>query len=110
MMIWIDAQLSPSIAHWIIGEFGFESSPLRDLGLRDAEDLIIFNAARQANAIILTKDKDFVLLLEQFGPPPRIIWLACGNTSNSVLKTLLSVTLAEAVRVLEDGESIVEVS
>lgn len=109
MKIWIDAQLSPSISHWIISEFGFDATPLRDLELRDAEDLSIFQAAREANAIILTKDKDFALLLERFGPPPRVIWLTCGNTSNTALKALLSGTLLEAVSVLEEGESIVEV-
>ncbi len=107
MKIWIDAHLSPSISHWITGEFGFESVPLRDLGLCDAEDLTIFNSAREADAVILTKDKDFALLLQHLGPPPRIIWLTCGNTSNVALKALLSVTL-EAVRLLDEGESIVE--
>ena len=108
MKIWIDAQLSPSISYWITSEFGIESAPLRDLGLRDAEDLTIFSSAREEDAVILTKDKDFVLLLERFGPPPRVIWLTCGNTSNLALMALLSATLSEATRLLDEGETIVE--
>ena len=51
MTIWIDAQISPAIAPWISDIFGFSAIAIRDLGLRDAKDLEIFNAARQANAV-----------------------------------------------------------
>lgn len=97
MTIWIDAQLSPSIA-------------LRDLGLRDSEDDKIFNEAKKADAVVLTKDSDFVSLLDRFGSPPKIIWLTCGNTSNSNLKIILSKTLQQAIDLLNNGEEIVEIN
>ena len=56
---------------------------IRDLGLRDAEDKEIFEAARQEKAVVMTKDSDFVLLLDKLGPPPQVIWVTCGNTSNA---------------------------
>lgn len=59
MMIWIDAQLSPSLAGWITKVFGVKAQAVRDLGLRDASDPVIFKSAREANAIVLTKDADF---------------------------------------------------
>jgi predicted nuclease of predicted toxin-antitoxin system len=68
-MIWVDAQLSPAIAKWIETDLGLPAQPIRDLGLRDAKDRQIFDAARQANAIVLTKDADFVELVERLGPP-----------------------------------------
>ena len=77
MRIWIDAQLSPRIAAWISDGFDFEAVAIRDRGLRDAEDIEIFNAARAEEAIVLTKDRDFLDLLGRFGPPPKIIWLTC---------------------------------
>ena len=55
--------------------------PLRDLGLRDAEDEEIFQAAKAAGAVVLTKDADFRHLLDRFGPPPQVLWLTRGNTS-----------------------------
>ena len=67
MMIWIDAQLSPSLAGWITQTFGIEAQAVRDLGFRDAKDSLIFQAARGANAIVLTKDSDFSRLLDQHG-------------------------------------------
>ena len=50
MTIWVDAHLSPAIAAWITSTFGIEAIALRDLGLRDAEDPEIFEAARAQNA------------------------------------------------------------
>jgi len=43
--------------------------------LRDAEDEEIFAAAKAAEAIMLTKDANFQVLLERYGPPPQVIWL-----------------------------------
>ena len=110
MTIWIDAQLSPAIAVWIESNFNIKTTALRGLGLRDAEDEEIFTAAKKANAIVMTKDSDFVSLLDRFGSPPRIIWLTCGNTSNSNLKIILSKTLRDAIDLLNRGEEIVEIS
>lgn len=61
MIFWIDAQLSPYLARWLGAEFGVEAKAIRDLGLRDARDREIFLAAREANAVVITKDSDFVL-------------------------------------------------
>ena len=46
-MIWVDAQLSPALAPWIRETFGVACASMRDLGLRDATDLRIFQEARQ---------------------------------------------------------------
>ncbi len=89
MEIWIDAQLSPSLAFWLGGVVGGSSKALRQIGLRDADDTEIFFRAKDQQAVILTKDADFVLLLQRHGPPPRIIWLTCGNTTNQYLRSLL---------------------
>lgn len=70
----------------------------------------IFAAARTANAIVLTKDSDFVRLLEQQGSPPKIIWLTCGDTSESALQRILSRRLTTAIGLLADGEDLVEIS
>ena len=64
MTIWLDAQLSPVMAEWITDNFNVTAFSLRDLGLRDAIDSEIFFAAKKQNAVALTKDSDFVKLLE----------------------------------------------
>lgn len=110
MTIWIDAQLSPSLAKWMADTFDVSSQAIRDLGLREAKDFPIFQAAREASAIVLTKDADFPHLLEQHGPPPKVLWLTCGNTSNQNVRKILSTTLVPALKLLEGGESIVEIT
>ncbi|MFN9736892.1 MAG: DUF5615 family PIN-like protein [Microcystis sp.] len=108
--IWIDAHLSPAIATWMTGTFGIAAVTLRDLGLRDAEDTEIFEAAKAQSVIFMTKDSDFVDLVERWQAPPQIIWLTCGNTSNARLREILSLTLLDALDLLRSGEKLVEIS
>lgn len=108
--IWTDAHLSPAIATWITGTFGITATALRDLGLRDAEDPEIFEAAKAQGVIFMTKDSDFVDLVERLEAPPQIIWLTCGNTSNARLREILSSTLLDALELLKSGEKLVEIS
>jgi predicted nuclease of predicted toxin-antitoxin system len=108
--LWVDAQLSPAIASWLRATFGLEVSPVRELGLRDASDDVIFEAARAADATVMTKDADFVRLLERHGPPPRVLWVTCGNTSNTRLKEVLTLRLAAALSAMASGEVLVEIS
>jgi len=110
MILWIDAQLSPALARWLSDTFGVTAHAVRDLGLRDAKDLPIFHAAREAGAVLMSKDSDFVLLLERFGPPPQILWVTCGNTSNARLREILLKSFPEARARLEQGEPLVEIS
>ncbi len=109
MTIWVDAQLSPRIARWIAANFPVAAVPLRDLGLRDAADEAIFAAARSADVVVLTKDSDFVRLLEQHGSPPKVLWLTCGNTSETMLQQILGRHLSTACQLLNDGEALIEI-
>lgn len=110
MTIWVDAHLSPGIANWISNTLGIEAIALRDIGLRDAEDTEIFDAAKLQQVIVLTKDSDFVDLVERLGSPPQIIWLTCGNTSNARLRNILGEMLPRALEILASGEVLVEIS
>lgn len=73
MKIWVDVQLPPSIAPWISTHFTYEVMSVRVLGLRDADDRDIFYAARNAEAIVMTKDSDFVNLVDLQESPPKVI-------------------------------------
>jgi predicted nuclease of predicted toxin-antitoxin system len=110
VIIWVDAQLPPAIAAWITEHFGIQAAAVRDLGLRDATDRPIFLAAQQAQVVVMTKDSDFLWLLEELGAPPRVIWITCGNTSNARLKAILDSTLTSAITLLETGDKLVEIN
>jgi predicted nuclease of predicted toxin-antitoxin system len=83
---------------------------VRNLGLREARDRDIFYAARDAEAIVLTKDRDLVDLVMQHGSPPQILWITCGNTSNARLKSILSQAWPTVEVLLAAGEKVIEVS
>lgn len=108
-MIWLDAHLSPRVARWIRESLGHEAEAIRDVGLRDAEDETIFQAARAKGVILLTKDKDFADLVNRLGAPPTVIWLRCGNTSEARLKEIFSNHLLNALGFIAAGDSLVEI-
>ena len=110
MKIWVDAQLSPHLAPWLNERFGVEAYSVRWLGYRDASDEVIFAAAREADAVVMTKDRDFLNLLDINGPPPRVIWITMGNTSNAHMRTVLDTVFAQALVSLREGEPIVEIT
>jgi len=108
MTLWLDAQLPPQLASWIQQTLAINAIALRDIGLRDATDNAIFDAAKKANAVLISKDSDFVELVLRLGAPPKLIWLTCGNVSNAALQTLFNTKLRETIQLLDGGESIVE--
>lgn len=110
MKLWIDAQLPPTLANWLNANFEIEAMSLKELGLRDAKDTEIFEAARQSNTVIMTKDSDFIDLVCRLGTPPQILWLTCGNVTNRNLQKLLDLTFVQALTKLKQGENIVEIS
>ncbi|WP_292827483.1 DUF5615 family PIN-like protein [Nostoc sp. JL33] len=73
MNIWIDPQLPPTLAVWLTTTFAVSATALKDLGLRDAQDVEIFEAARGVFPVIMTKDSDFVDLACWLGTPPQIV-------------------------------------
>ena len=110
MILWIDTQLSPHLAPWVTRHLGVEARSASWLGYRDATDQVIFSAAKKANAIVLTKDRDFPDLLDRYGPPPSVIWVTIGNTTNAHMKEVLSRLLPLALDLIGQGETLVELS
>jgi predicted nuclease of predicted toxin-antitoxin system len=109
LIIWLDNHLSPALAQWIATSFGHTCLVVRDMGLSRAPDTQIFDNARAAGAILITKDADFAELVDRRGAPPAIVLLTCGNTSTTHLKILLADRLPAALALVEQGERLVEI-
>jgi predicted nuclease of predicted toxin-antitoxin system len=109
MKLWLDAKLPPSLSTWIASRFNVEVHSARDLNLLAAKDEEILLAARKERAIVVSKDVDFVRLVEQRGSPPQLIWITCGNSSNSNLRRIFESTLEDALKILHAGDEIVEI-
>ncbi len=110
MTLWLDNQLSPALAAWIRTTLSIACEPVRDLQLQRASDAEIFNAARDAKVIVMTKDADFVDLLGRYGASPQVILVTCGNTSNAHLRRLIETTWPTILPMLVRGEPLVELS
>ena len=70
----------------------------------------IFLSARTAGAVIVSKDSDFVDLVNRLGQPPQILWITCGNRSNAHMKELLVKSFSQAMSLLAEGGAIVEIA
>ena len=105
---WVDAQLPPVLARWLEEEPGVEAAHTLELGLLGATDRAILDAARAAGAVVVTKDVDFVALLERRGAPPQVVWVTAGNVSNAGLRALVAAAWPRCVALLRAGEPLVE--
>lgn len=80
MKFLIDQQLPPLLAEWLRQE-GFEASHVRELGLSTASDAAIWKAAIRMDAVVVTKDEDFIRFHHGSGEA-RVVWVRMGNCSN----------------------------
>jgi predicted nuclease of predicted toxin-antitoxin system len=111
MTFWLDAHLDPELASWMSVRFNVMVKPLREIGLRDAEDVELYEAAQRFGpVVIMTKDADFSKLVQQRGAPPQVLWLRCGNLSTLELQALLSRAFPAALGDLQGGNALVEIS
>ena len=75
-----------------------------------ARDPVIFDSARtQAVDVVFTKDEDFVLLLDQHGPPPQVVWVTCGNIRNVELRSLVLSAWPRVAEFFRAGEPLVDI-
>jgi len=79
-------ELFPRLAH--VGQFG----------LKQADDIAIFEWAKANEFAIITSDSDFVLLAQRLGWPPKVIHLKQCNYPLQVIEDLLR---RSAVRITE---------
>ena len=86
MTLWPDAQLIPTLASRFGETFGVAAFSLKYLGLDKAPDLEIYTKAKPEVVVLLPKDSDFLQLLDQWGPPPQLVYLRLGNSTNAFLR------------------------
>jgi len=65
------------------------SSQVRLLGLTEAADRAIWNYAGSNGFVLISLDVDFADRAILLGPPPKVIWLRCGNQPTSTIEKLL---------------------
>ena len=89
MKILLDANIFWKLVNKLIPIYG-ECTHVDYIGLNvPVDDLDIWNYALEHDFIIITKDNDFLDLLDVCGFPPRVVLLKTGNNSSQALFDLL---------------------
>lgn len=88
MKLLFDQNLSHRLSHLLSNLFP-DSIHVRDVGLKAADDPIVWDYAKQHGFVIISKDADFHQRSLVFGYPPKVIWVRLGNCSTSDVEQLL---------------------
>ncbi|MEJ2123752.1 MAG: DUF5615 family PIN-like protein [Alphaproteobacteria bacterium] len=108
MRILVDAQLPPALARWLT-EMGHEAFHVGDMGLLAASDREIWSEAAKRDAVLVTKDRDFIVLKNLEPDGPAIVWLRIGNTTKQALLEHMQGVLPAILAALASGEQIIEI-
>lgn len=108
MIFLVDAQLPLALARWLTLQ-GHTAQHVDDIGLREAEDVEIWNQALSMGAIIITKDEDFAERTARTTSGPVILWLRVGNATNRALMQWLIPRWAQITTLLDAGNRLIEV-
>lgn len=88
MKLLFDQNLSHKLVIALRKEFP-GSAHVREVGLASADDLAVWNHAKQFGFTIVSKDADFSQRSFLFGPPPKVIWIKLGNCSTRQVEDVL---------------------
>ncbi len=88
MRLLFDQNLSPRLVHTLADIYA-DSVHVGEVGLRDADDSVIWEYAKQHGLTIASKDSDFQQRSLLYGSPPKFIWLRVGNCPVKTIENLL---------------------
>lgn len=104
MKLLFDQNLSHQLIKSLEGLFP-GSRHVRLLGLAEADDLTIWNHAKEHGFVIVTQDSDYPDWNKFLGAPPKIVWLRCGNASVDAVEEKLR-HAAIRIQLMETQEDI----
>ena len=87
-MLLFDENLSPRLCSALANELP-GSVHVHEIGLGNADDVAVWQDAKDRDLIIVTKDSDFPDLQGVKGFPPKVLWLRVGNCSTGLIEALL---------------------
>jgi len=88
MKLLFDQNLSPRLPQ-LLADIYPASVHVREIGLRDASDLVIWEYAKAQGFAVVSKDSDFQQRSLLTGAPPKFIWLRVGNCTVDTTEILL---------------------
>jgi predicted nuclease of predicted toxin-antitoxin system len=103
MKLLFDQNLSFRLCRLLADAFP-ESNQIRLIGMEEAEDRTIWEYAKTNGFILVSQDVDFADMATLYGPPPKVIWLRCGNQTTHAIEQRLR-DHAEAIAAFAEDEA-----
>lgn len=88
MKLLLDENLSDRIISKILDLYP-DSTHVKNLGLTNTEDAIIWEYAKTHDFVIVSKDSDFHQRSLLYGSPPKFIYLRIGNSPTTKIIQIL---------------------
>jgi predicted nuclease of predicted toxin-antitoxin system len=88
MKLLFDENLSHKLVRLLADLFP-DSIHVREVGLKAADDPIVWEYAKNNGLMIVSKDSDMHQRSFVFGYPPKVVWVRLGNCSTSDVEQLL---------------------
>ena len=106
MRFLVDAQLPVALARWLSSR-GHQAQHVFDLNLAEATDAHLWQLAEASQAVLVSKDEDFVDL-GRLKPGPKLLWITAANLSKQRLLAKFESKIGDIEAALEAGETLVE--
>ena len=104
MKLLFDQNLSDKLARRLADLFP-DSTHVREVGLKEADDPVVWDHAIQQSFMIVSKDADFHQGSFVYGFPPKVVWVQLGNCSTTDVEQVIRKNFAAIKEFYEDAET-----
>jgi predicted nuclease of predicted toxin-antitoxin system len=104
MKLLLDENLSHKLVPILEDLFPY-SIHVRDVGLKAADDPLVWEYAKDNGLILVSKDADMHQRSFLFGPPPKVVWVRLGNCSTSDVERLLRHNVSTIIVFFDDPDA-----
>ena len=66
-----------------------QSQHVKSVGMMEADDVAIWEYAKEKGLVIVSKDTDFHQRSLLYGAPPKVVWLGVGNCPTSKIEKIV---------------------
>jgi len=99
-----DQNLSHKLARRLTDIFP-DSTHVREVDLKEANDPVVWDYAKQQSFMIVSKDADFHQRSFVFGFPPKVVWVQLGNCTTDAVEQVIRKNFAAIKDFYEDAEA-----
>ena len=104
MKLLFDQNLSHKLARRLADLFP-NSTHVREVGLKEAEDPVVWEYAKRQGFMIVSKDADFHQRSFLFGFPPKVVWIRLGNCTTVEVEQVIRKNSDSIKAFTEDEEA-----